>query len=77
MEKYLSSPLVMKVPMAGISFQLNIAAEGAVIGAVLMQVTDGKEYIITCLIQCLIDAETEYLFIETLCLYLFYACSKL
>jgi ribonuclease HI len=77
MEKYLSSPLVMKAPMARISFQLNIAAEGAVIGAVLMQVADGKEHIITCLIQRLIDAEIGYLFIETLCLYLFYACSIL
>jgi hypothetical protein len=37
----------MKAPMAGISFWLYIAAEDAVIGAVLMQVTEGKEYIIT------------------------------
>jgi hypothetical protein len=41
-KKYLSSSLVMKAPMAGIPFQLYIATEDAVIGAVLMQVTDGN-----------------------------------
>jgi hypothetical protein len=48
-----------------------------VIGAVLMQVMEGKEHIITYLSQCLIDAETRYSFIEKLCLSLFYAYSKL
>jgi hypothetical protein len=47
-----------------------------VIGAILMQVTEGKEHIITYLSQCLIDAEIRYS-IEKLCLSLFYACSKL
>jgi hypothetical protein len=45
--------------------------------AVLMQVTEGKEDIITFLSWHLIDAETRYSFIEKLCLSLFYACSKL
>jgi hypothetical protein len=36
------SPPVMKAPLAGIPFQLYIAAEDAVIGAVLMQITEGK-----------------------------------
>jgi hypothetical protein len=76
-KRYLSSPPVMKAPIAGISFRLYIAAEDAVIGAVLMQVTEGKEHIITYLIRCLIDAETRYSFIENLCLSLFCACSKL
>jgi ribonuclease HI len=76
-KKYLSSPLVIKAPMAGISFWLYIATEDAVIGAVLMQVTEGKEHIITYLSQFLIGAETRYSFIEKLCLSLFYACSKL
>jgi hypothetical protein len=48
-----------------------------VIGAVLMQVMEGKEHIITYLIRHLIDVETRYSFIEKLCLSLFYACSKL
>jgi hypothetical protein len=76
-KKYLSSPLVMKAPMAGISFWLYITAEDAVVGAALTQVTEGKEHIITYLSRCLIDAETRYSFIEKLCLSLFFACSKL
>jgi hypothetical protein len=67
----------MKAPMAEIPFQLYIAVEDAIIGAVLMQVADGKVHIITYLSRCLIDAETRYSFIEKVCLSLFYACSKL
>jgi hypothetical protein len=48
-----------------------------VIEAVLMQVMEGKEHVITYLSRCLIDAETRYSFIEKLCLSLFYVCSKL
>jgi ribonuclease HI len=47
------------------------------IGAILTQVMEGKEHIITYLSRRLIDAETRYSFIEKLCLSLFYACSKL
>jgi hypothetical protein len=67
-KRYLSLPPVMKAPMAGIPFRLYIVAEDAVIGAVLMQVTEGKEHIITYLSRHLIDAETRYSFIEKLCL---------
>jgi hypothetical protein len=67
----------MKAPKAGIPFQLYIAVEDSVIGAILTQVTDSKEHIITCLSRCLIDTETRYSFIEKLCLSLFYVCSKL
>jgi hypothetical protein len=35
-KRYLSSPPVMKASMVGIPFRLYIAAEGVVIGAVLM-----------------------------------------
>jgi hypothetical protein len=76
-KRYLSSPPAMKAPMAGTPFRLYIAAEDAVIGAVLMQVMEGKEPIITYLSRHLIDVETRYSFIEKLCLSLFYACSKL
>jgi hypothetical protein len=75
-KRYLSSSPVMKAHMDGIPFRLYIASEDAVIGAILMQVTEGKEHIITYLSQCLIDAEIRYS-IEKLCLSLFYACSKL
>jgi hypothetical protein len=74
---YLSLPSVIKTHMTEIPFWLYITAEDAVIGAVLTQVTNGKEHIITYLSRCLIDAETRYSFIEKLCLSLFYACSKL
>ena len=54
-----------------------MAAEDKVIGAVLTQETEGKEYIVTYLSRRLIDAETRYTFIKKLCLSLYYACTKL
>jgi hypothetical protein len=74
---YLFSPPVMKAPMAMILFWLYIAAKDAIIGAVLTQIMEGKERIITYLSRWLINAKTSYSFIEKLCLSLFYACSKL
>jgi hypothetical protein len=68
-KKYLSSPSVMKAPIDRIPFRLYIATEDAVIGAMLMQVTEGKEHIITYLSQCLIDAETRYFSLKS-CVYL-------
>jgi hypothetical protein len=76
-KKYLSSPLVTKAPMAGIPFRLYIIAEDVVIGAILIQIMEGEEHIITYLSRRLIDAETSYSFIKKLCLSLFYACTKL
>jgi hypothetical protein len=69
-KKYLSSPPVKKVPIVGIPFRLYIAAEDSVIGAVLMQIIDGKEHIITYLSRHLIDAETRYSFIKKIMLVL-------
>jgi hypothetical protein len=65
---YLSSPPVLKAPRREVPFKLYVAAEDEIIGAVLTQETEGKEYIITYLSQRLIDAETKYTFIEKLCL---------
>jgi hypothetical protein len=48
-KQYLSSSLVMKAPMAKTPFWLYIVVEDAMIGAVLTQVTEGKEHIITYL----------------------------
>jgi hypothetical protein len=45
----LSSPPVLKAPRRGVPFRLYVAAEDKVIGAVLTQETEGKEYIITYL----------------------------
>ncbi len=68
---------MVRAPKAGMPFRLDIASEDKVIGAVLTQEEDGKEYIITYLTCRLLDAETRYVFIERLCLCLYYACTKL
>ena len=76
-KKYLSSPPVLKAPKRGTPFRLYIAAEDKVIGAVLTQETEGKEFIITFVGRWLIDAEMRYAFIVKLCLSLYYVCTKL
>nr|AAM08629.1 Putative retroelement [Oryza sativa Japonica Group] len=55
---YLYTPPVVRAPKAGMPFRLDIASEDKVIGAVLTQEEDGKEYIITYLTRRLLDAET-------------------
>ena len=72
----MSSTPVLKAPQVGVLFRLYIAGEDKVIGAVLTQVTGGKEHVVTYLSQRLVDAETRYTFIEKLCLCLFYTCTK-
>jgi hypothetical protein len=67
----------MKALMIGIPFQLYIAVEDAMIGAIMTQITEGKDHIIIYLSWCLNNAKTRYSFIERLCLTLFYDCSKL
>ena len=61
----------------GVPFKLYIAAKDKVIGAVLTQETEGKEYVVTYIGRRLIDAEMRYTFIEKLCLSLYHACIKL
>ena len=73
----MSSSPVLKAPKRGIPFRLYVAAEDKVIGAVLTQETEGKEYVITYVGRWLIDAEIKYTFIEKLCLSLYYVCTKL
>ena len=51
-KKYLSSPPVLKAPKRGIPFRLYVATEDKVIGAVLTQETEGKEYVITYVGRC-------------------------
>jgi hypothetical protein len=53
---------------SGIPFMLYVAAEKDVIGGVLTQETEGKEYIVAYESRRLLDAETRYTFIENLCL---------
>jgi hypothetical protein len=47
-----------------------------VIGAILLQEEDGKEFPVAYASQHLLDAQTRYVFMEKLCLSLYYACSK-
>jgi hypothetical protein len=53
-----------------------MSAQEHVIGAALTQENDGKEAIIAYVSQKLLDAETRYVFVEKLCLSLYYACTK-
>jgi hypothetical protein len=76
-KKYLSSPSVMKAPLAGIPFRLYIVVEDVVIGVVLTQIMGGKEHINTYLSRRFIDVKMRNSFIGKLCLSLFYGCFKL
>jgi hypothetical protein len=76
-KNYLSSALVLKAPKIEKPFRLYIAAEDKVIVVVLTQEVKGKEHVVTYLSRRLVDVETRYTFVEKLCLYLFYACTKL
>jgi hypothetical protein len=73
----LSTSLVLKAPQSGVPFQLHVATENDVIGAVLTQETEGKEHVITFVSRRLLDTETRYQFIEKLYFLLYYACTKL
>jgi hypothetical protein len=55
--------------------KMYIAVQEWVIGAILLQ-EDGKEFPIAYVSRRLLDAETRYVFVEILCLSLYYACSK-
>jgi hypothetical protein len=70
------SPPVLRAPKAGNPFKMYIAAQEWVSGVVLLQEEDGKEFSAAYVSRCLHDAETRYVFVEKLCLSLYYACSK-
>jgi hypothetical protein len=55
---------------------MYIGAQEWVIGAVLLQEEDGKEFLVAYMSQRLLDAETRYVFVEKFCLSLYYACSR-
>jgi hypothetical protein len=70
------SPPVLRAPKAGTPFKMYISAQERVIGVVLLQEEGGKEFLVAYVSQCLLDAETRYVFVEKLCLSLYCACSK-
>jgi hypothetical protein len=76
-KEYLVSPPVLREPRNDVDFRLYIAAEDHVIGVVLTQEDEGKEFSVAYISRRLLDAETRYAFIEKLCLSLYYACGKL
>jgi hypothetical protein len=57
------------------SVQDVYCCEELVIGAVLLQDEDRKVFPVAYVSQCLLDAETWYVFMEKLCLSLYYTCS--
>jgi hypothetical protein len=75
-KEYLMSSLMLRAPKAGNPFKMYIAAQEWVIGAVLLQEEDGKEFLVAYLSRRLLDAETQYVLVEKLCLSLHYVCSK-
>jgi hypothetical protein len=70
------SPPVLRAPKARNPFKMYIAAQERVIGAVLLQEEADKEFPMAYMSQHLLDAETQCVFMEKLCLSLYYACSK-
>jgi hypothetical protein len=70
------SPPVLRALKAGNPFKMYIAAQEWVIGVVLLQEEDGKEFPMAYVSRHLLDAETRYVSMKILCLSLYYACSK-
>jgi hypothetical protein len=70
-KEYLVSPPVLLDPKVDNPFKMYIAVQERVIGAVLMQEEDGKEFPVVYVSRCLLDAETQYVFVEKLCLSLY------
>ena len=64
-KRYLTSPPVLRAPKSGVPFKLYVAAERDVIGGVLTQMAEGKEYIVAHESRRLLDAETRYTFIQS------------
>jgi hypothetical protein len=74
-KEYLMSPPMLRAPKAGYPFKMYIAMQEWAIGIVLLQEEDGKEFPVAYVSRCLLDAETWYVFMEKLCLSLYYTCS--
>jgi hypothetical protein len=70
------SPPVLRAPKIGNPFKMYVATQEQVIGDVLLQEEDDKEFPVAYVSRHLLDAETRYVFVKKLCLSLYYACSK-
>jgi hypothetical protein len=69
------SPPVLRALKTGNPFKMYIAVQEWVFGAALLQEENGKEFPVAYVSQRLLDAETWYVFMEKLCLSLYYGCS--
>jgi hypothetical protein len=67
---------VLRALKTGNPFKMYIVAQEQVIGAVLLQEEDGKEFPVAHVSRRLLDAETRYVFVERLCLSLYNAYYK-
>jgi hypothetical protein len=70
------TPPVLRAPKAANPFKMYITTQERVIRAVLLQEEDGKEFPVAYVSRHLLDVETRYVFMEKLCLSLYYTCSK-
>jgi hypothetical protein len=59
-KEYLMSPPVLRAPKIGNPFKMYIATQEWVIGAVLLQEEDGKEFPVAYVSRRLLDDETWY-----------------
>jgi hypothetical protein len=73
---YLATPPILRAPRIGEAFKIYIAARERTIGTVLLQEERGKEYPVAYISRRLLDAEARYIFVEKLCLAMYYACTK-
>jgi hypothetical protein len=74
--EYLTSPPMLRAPNIGQNFRLYVYAQEHVVGAALTQENDGKEAPVAYVSQKLLDTKTRYVFVEKLCLYLYYTWVK-
>jgi hypothetical protein len=75
-KKYLTSPPILRAPRANQEFRLYVAAREHMIGVVLTQEYNGKEFLVAYLSRRLVGAESRFVFLEKLCLSLYYAYTK-
>jgi hypothetical protein len=71
-KEYLVSPPMLRTPKIRNPFKMYIAAQEQVVGAVLLQGEDGKVFSVAYVSRHLLDAETWNVFVEKLCLSLYY-----
>jgi hypothetical protein len=58
------SPPVLRALKVGNPFKMYIAVQEQIIGAILLQEEDGKEFPVAYISRRLLDAETRYVFME-------------